>query len=131
MTQAHPTPDPGAGGVVFNAHGDVLLVQYANGGWTFPKGHLERGETPEQAAVREVEEETGVRATITARLGLTRYTNNKGVPREITWYRMTTDAETTTLEGIFQGGGFHAPDDAERLLSYGEDRALLQRARNA
>ena len=41
--------------------------------WSLPKGHLEAGETTEQAAVREVEEETGISGRITARLGSVDY----------------------------------------------------------
>lgn len=41
--------------------------------WSLPKGHLEAGETTEQAAVREVEEETGIAGRITARLGSVDY----------------------------------------------------------
>jgi ADP-ribose pyrophosphatase YjhB (NUDIX family) len=37
--------------------------------WSLPKGHLELGETPEDAAVREVEEETGIRGAVLAPLG--------------------------------------------------------------
>ena len=37
---------PGAGGVVFNDRGEVLLIRDRNGFWVFPKGHLEPGETP-------------------------------------------------------------------------------------
>ena len=42
--------------------------------WSLPKGHVELGETTEQAAVREVEEETGISGRITARLGSVDYT---------------------------------------------------------
>ncbi|WP_353649352.1 NUDIX hydrolase [Nakamurella sp. A5-74] len=42
--------------------------------WSLPKGHLEAGETKEQAAIREVEEETGIAGRITARLGTVDYT---------------------------------------------------------
>ncbi len=56
------------GGVVVNEAGEVLLYEPLNhfGGyvWTFPKGTQEEGESPEQTALREVEEETGVRACI-------------------------------------------------------------------
>ena len=38
--------------------------------WSLPKGHLEEGETPEAAAVREVEEETGIRGRVLAPLGV-------------------------------------------------------------
>jgi bis(5'-nucleosidyl)-tetraphosphatase len=39
-----------------------LLIQHWAGHWGFPKGHAEPGETPQQAASREFEEETGIRA---------------------------------------------------------------------
>lgn len=60
------------GGVVLNERGEVLLFEPAGhyGGyvWTFPKGTPEPGETPEQTAVREVREETGVTAEVIGRL---------------------------------------------------------------
>lgn len=56
------------GGVVLDGAGRVLLREPANhyGGyvWTFAKGRPEAGETPEQAAVREVQQETGYEVTI-------------------------------------------------------------------
>ena len=42
--------------------------------WSLPKGHVEAGETTEEAAVREVAEETGISGRITARLGSVEYT---------------------------------------------------------
>ena len=62
-----------AGGVVYRVEGgrtEVLVVTARRrpDEWVFPKGHIETGETPEQTAVREVHEESGVRATIIAPL---------------------------------------------------------------
>ena len=54
-----------AGGVVFRLDGReplVLLIRDSYQNWGFPKGHVERGERPEEAAVREVSEETGLAA---------------------------------------------------------------------
>ncbi len=48
-----------AGGVVRNDHDEVLMI-YRHGRYDLPKGHWERGETIEECAVREVEEETGI-----------------------------------------------------------------------
>jgi 8-oxo-dGTP diphosphatase len=62
----------GAYGVIVDA-GKVLLVHYcehAAARWTLPGGGLERGETPEAAAVREIHEETGYHATLERLLGL-------------------------------------------------------------
>ena len=53
---------------------EVLVTQHSgHRGWDFPKGHIETGETSEQAALREVEEETGVRARILEKVGQTQY----------------------------------------------------------
>ncbi|MFL6257444.1 MAG: NUDIX hydrolase [Pyrinomonadaceae bacterium] len=49
-----------AGGVVINAEGRVLLVSQHGTSWSLPKGHLEEGETPLEAARREIHEESGV-----------------------------------------------------------------------
>jgi 8-oxo-dGTP pyrophosphatase MutT (NUDIX family) len=38
--------------------------------WSLPKGHLENGETPEQAAIREVQEETGIYGRVVSKLGV-------------------------------------------------------------
>lgn len=52
-----------AGVVLFTgAPREYLLLHYPSGHWDFPKGHLESGETELQAALREVQEETGIRA---------------------------------------------------------------------
>ena len=61
---------PAHGGIVFDSRGRVLLFRPRGGfggyAWTFPKGRPDRGEEPEQTAVREVREETGVEATTLA-----------------------------------------------------------------
>lgn len=49
-----------AGGVVLNAEGRVLLVSQHGTSWSLPKGHLEEGESPLEAARREIYEESGV-----------------------------------------------------------------------
>ena len=38
-----------------------LIIQHQEGHWGFPKGHIEKGETPEQTATREFQEETGIK----------------------------------------------------------------------
>lgn len=83
-----------AGGIV-ERNGKVLLVKVTNLQgevvWTFPKGHLEKKETPLAAALREVEEETGWRCRKTGALALVRYRfnrNGRPVAKKVRWYRM-------------------------------------------
>ena len=66
-----------AGGLVVDRGGPVpqgaLIGRFDRRGrllWSLPKGHLENGETPEDAAVREVEEETGIRGRVLGKLGV-------------------------------------------------------------
>ena len=83
-----------AGGVVSRA-GKVLLVRVCNlkgeKVWTFPKGHLDEGETPLQAALREVEEETGWRCRKLKSLLTVRYNferTGRPVAKRVRWYLM-------------------------------------------
>ncbi|WP_243030821.1 NUDIX hydrolase [Thermus altitudinis] len=115
----------GAGGVVFNEKGEVLLLRDRMGFWVFPKGHLEPGESLEEAAVREVLEETGIRAEVLAPLFPTRYVNPKGVEREIHWFLMRGEGEPRLEKGM-SGLGWFSPEEARSLLSFPEDLRLLE-----
>lgn len=88
------TPEFSCGGVVLDGT-KVLLVQVKSMKgrkiWTFPKGHIEAGETPRQAALREVLEETGHRAAILRPLLKVRYAftlKGKYVKKVVQWYLM-------------------------------------------
>ncbi len=118
---------PGAGGLVFNEAGEVLLIRDRNGYWVFPKGHVETGESPEETAQREVVEETGIEARVTARIGETNYVNDRGEERRISWFLMSGGGEVRLEEGL-SGAGFFEPDEARRLLAFPEDLRLLERA---
>ena len=60
-----------ASGIVFNTDGEILLEKRAdNGWWGLPGGHVDVGESVEQAAVREIWEETGIRARIKRLIGI-------------------------------------------------------------
>ena len=56
--------------------------------WSFPKGKLDPGETHEQAAVREVEEETACRGELGAELAATSYVDGKGRPKTVRYWTM-------------------------------------------
>jgi diadenosine hexaphosphate hydrolase (ATP-forming) len=86
-----------AGGVVVG-HAGLLLIKVRNAQghvvWTFPKGHLEKGETPEAAALREVQEETGWRCTVVGPLMDVEYSftrDGKTVLKTVHWFRMEAE----------------------------------------
>lgn len=118
----------GAGGVVFDPRGRVLLLRRHNGPWVFPKGHIDPGEEPLDTALREVGEEAGVRASCSDPTEFqTEYTRPDGVSRRISWFIMHTDQdEFIRSEDVFPEGAFLEPAEALERLSFPEDRQLLE-----
>lgn len=86
------------GGAVWNQN-DALLFIHRRGKWDLPKGKLDPGESIETCAVREVEEETGIRSTIRRHLLNTYHTyheNGKFMLKETFWYEMkAADTESS------------------------------------
>jgi mutator protein MutT len=66
-----------AGGLIFNENDEVAIIaRHSRSGhleWCLPKGHIEKGETPEETAVREVHEETGILGRITGSIATIDY----------------------------------------------------------
>ena len=88
-----------AGGYVLNAD-QHLLVFYRRGSWDMPKGKIDPGETPEVAAVREVQEETGIQQVELGQLLMhtwhTYVQKDQRILKKTWWYRMqTTDTQLT------------------------------------
>jgi 8-oxo-dGTP diphosphatase len=93
--------------------------------WSLPKGKLEPGEGWDEAALREVAEETGLRCELGEELSSARYRDRKGRDKLVRYFRMSP-----------LGGGFEpseevdelrwlSPSDADALLGYEHDRALV------
>lgn len=81
------------GGLVYNAKNEILFI-HRNGRWDIPKGKIEKGESIEECAIREVEEETGVKGLeITKPLEITYHVfkrNGKFCLKETFWFEMRT-----------------------------------------
>jgi 8-oxo-dGTP pyrophosphatase MutT (NUDIX family) len=88
---------PAAGGVVENAEGNILLI-FRRDFWDLPKGKIDKGETQEHAAVREVQEETGIQQLDLLNPIQTTYhtytQKEKRILKETFWYRMKTQEST-------------------------------------
>ncbi len=105
--------------------GRVLIVhRERHGDWSLPKGKLEPGETFEEAALREVEEETGVRAMLGEYLGETHYVVEQG-PKVVRWWTMTTGDDAGPSNEV-DAVAWVTLDEARGRLSYERDRELVE-----
>jgi ATP adenylyltransferase len=117
-----------AGGVL--RYGDRFVVRRAaDRSIVHVKGHIEAGETPEQAAIREVEEETGLIARVVAPLGVHVFPYKRDL-RRVTYFLMDVTSETPAWEEHRgKDALLLAPEEAEARLTHPESRTLLARAR--
>jgi 8-oxo-dGTP diphosphatase len=110
---------------------EVLLVHRPREDWSFPKGKCEADEADESCALREVEEETGYRGRLGADLGESRYTDGRGRPKTVRFWAMSVDGGEGTVNDEVDEMRWLPLDEAERLLSYDTDRAVLARFASA
>jgi 8-oxo-dGTP diphosphatase len=115
-----------SGGVVLR-DGKVALVHRPRyDDWSFPKGKMDKGETWEECALREVEEEIGMRCRLGEELSFTHYRDPKGRAKVVRyWIMEPLEGEFVPSEEVDEVRWLSAPD-AEALLSYDHDRALLR-----
>ena len=132
-----------AGGVVLRpgplGRWEVLLVATHEGArWSLPKGHVEPGETPEEAAVREVREETGVQARILAPLDTIEYwyrwkatEGDLLIHKRVTFYLMAYEGGDVRNHGWEVDDARWVPvEDAIHMVTYKDERALIEKARD-
>lgn len=118
-----------AGGIPYRRNGnelEVLLVhrpRYAD--WTFPKGKLENGETDEEAARREVAEETGLDVELGPELASTAYTDSKLRNKTVRYWAMTPVSGEGVPRNEVDEVEWLSPQEAADRLSYERDRDVL------
>jgi 8-oxo-dGTP diphosphatase len=120
-----------AAGAVLHRDGLVAVVhrpQYDD--WTLPKGKLDDGEDDREAAVREVEEETGHVGTIEQDLGTVGYDVADG-PKTVRYFLMAADAGGRPLAKDVDDVRWVGIGKAVAMVTYDRDREVLERARSA
>ena len=125
------TPEVRAAGGLVRRRGadgeaEILVVHRpAYDDWSFPKGKLEPGEREEDAAIREVEEETGLRCRLERELATTSYRDARGRPKTVRYWLMTPEDGLLAAAHEVDDARFVPLAEAHALLTYERDRELL------
>jgi 8-oxo-dGTP diphosphatase len=108
----------------------VLLVHRPRyDDWSLPKGKADPGERDEETALREVEEETGLRCSLGAPAGRTRYRDSKGRDKVVHYWLMEPETDTAFVpnDEVDEVRWCSVAEAVDRL-SYAHDRKLLSKA---
>jgi 8-oxo-dGTP pyrophosphatase MutT (NUDIX family) len=119
-----------AGGIVRRRREDgtdeILVVHRpAYDDWSFPKGKLEPGEREDEAAMREVEEETGLRCRLDRELATSAYRDGRGRPKTVRYWLMTPIGGKLEAANEVDEVRFVSLPEAKELLTYERDSELL------
>ena len=126
-----------AGGVVFQKSNNkirYLLIKDRQNNWTIPKGHIESGENPQEAALREIKEETGLKKLNIAReLESTRYFYCRGkelIRKTVFLYLIEAkdDEELNPDKKEIKGAMWFTGKDALKNVSYSNIKDMLNKA---
>ena len=124
-----------AGGLVFDDHGRVAIIaRHSRSGhleWCLPKGHIEKGETPQQTAVREVHEETGILGEVVESIATIDYWftgTNQRVHKLVHHFALRRISGELTVEGDPDHEAEDAIwvdfDDLDDVLGYPNERKI-------
>jgi 8-oxo-dGTP diphosphatase len=116
-----------AGGLVVRDGRVVLVHRPKYDDWSFPKGKCHEGESDEACALREVEEETGLRCELLEELGQTSYVDSRGRSKIVRYWRMRAVDGEFVPDGEVDEIRWQTLEDAVGLLSWPRDLPLLER----
>jgi 8-oxo-dGTP diphosphatase len=117
-----------AGGVIVRDGRIAVVHRPHREDWSLPKGKLEKGESFEEAAVREIREETGYEVTLGEALTDVRYEDHKGRPKVVKYWLMSIVGGDFAANDEVDELRWLAPNDAIALLTYDNDHEIVREA---
>lgn len=127
----------GAGGVVIkkeNGKALVLLIRDSYGHWTWAKGHIEKGESPSETAIREISEETGLKQLeVVEEIGKQEYyftLHGKRIFKTVYIFlvKAAPGEDLSIQKAEIREGRWFDPDEALATIEYEGSRDLLAKA---
>ena len=109
---------------------EILLIRHMNGGhWAFPKGHVEKDETEEQTALREIREETGLIVELdTGFRTVVTYSPKHGVMKDVVYFAAEVTGGTAQRQVEEVSDMRWAPlSEADELITYDNDKDILKK----
>lgn len=136
----HVTEDPlfaegitvwSAGGLVWRRSDEgvvevVVCYRPYRVDWSFPKGKLQGAETFEEAAIREVFEETGLHCKLGTYVGFVNYVDRKDRPKVVIYWLMEMTGGAFAANDEVSELRWVSVDEARQLVTYDRDRSVLQ-----
>lgn len=129
-----------AGGVVLNTNGDVLVVSQHGDSWSLPKGHVDEGEDTLAAAIREIQEESGISDLVFVkplgnyerhRIGKDGIGDDLSELKQMTMYLFTTpEMELAPEDPENPEARWVAKDEVATLLTHPKDAAFFTLVQN-
>lgn len=126
-----------AGGAVFRSLQNpewLIIKPTGTDRWQLPKGKIDKGEKSEQTAVREVFEETGVRAEIVQKIDAIKYfyvLKGKRIFKQVTFFLMASDGEEPKVEEKWtrevEEVIWKPTEDAIKMLSFKAEKNIIQK----
>ena len=110
---------------------ELLLIRHKNGGhWSFPKGHVETGETEPQTALREIKEETGLDVGLCEGFRQSvEYFPKPHVKKQVVYFLASPDGDDTVRREEISEYKWCLLDEADTMVTFKNDKHLINEAR--